>query len=337
MSAQVVRGVASDAAPTWAEPIADEMQMVEALLLSTVTSSVPAAYDIAAHLVRAGGKRVRPALVTLSYLASGETMGVELAVRLGAAVELVHMASLVHDDVIDQTSQRRGADTANSRWGNKLSVLGGDFLIGKGFGLLSTSDYTEVSRILSVTAVEMTESEILQAACEGDIAAWKTNYWRIISGKTSEFLRACCDCGAALAGADREARKALAEFGSRFGALFQITDDLLDITGDPRETGKDLGSDLTHGKFTLPVLMASDRLTGSELARFEELTGAGMLSAEAAGEVAEMVVGCGAADAAREIADENARAAIASLDSLPSSRYTKAMISLARNTIIRQS
>jgi len=308
------------------------MDLVERTLESVICSDVSPAFDISMHLLTSGGKRIRPALVVLGAMASGECDPERLA-YLAAATELVHMASLIHDDVVDETRERRGAVTAAENYGNKISVLGGDYLLAKSFHLLSTYGTAEILRSLSATAVRMTESEILQASAEGDLAAWEADYWRIIRDKTAGFLASCCECGALLVGAEPSVRERLCEYGMQLGLAFQITDDLLDITGDRALTGKETGTDLMHGKFTLPTLIA---LRSDESGELREIRGKGMLSRDEAAAVAARVIACGAVDEARLAALDCSEEAIRQLAGLPRTDYINALISLAGFVISRE-
>lgn len=321
---------------SYAACVAQPLDVVEARLAEVVASEVDAASAVAFHLLEAGGKRVRPALVLLSAGACGGNVCDPNVIDLAAAAELVHMGSLVHDDVVDETRERRGVPTAGGKWGNKISVLGGDFLVAKAFLLLAGIGKPEVIQVLSSTAVRMTESEVLQAECEGDVHGWSANYWRIIKGKTAAFTAACCECGAILAQACPETRAAIAAFGEDFGLAFQISDDLLDILGDPAETGKDVGTDLTQGKFTLPVLLALQHAAGQDQARLQSLLEPGFLSADQAREVLRITVECGATGIARQMALDYTEKARVYVDSLPRSEYISAMAALACSVADRE-
>lgn len=318
------------------ETVRAMLDSVEHKLAAMAESDVDVARELSARLFSAGGKRIRPRLVVLSALACGARFSDERVVDLAAAAELVHSASLVHDDVIDETAERRGVETTNARWGNKLSVLGGDFLLSKAFSLLSGVGSAEVMRTISAMAVRMTEAEMLQAVSEGSIELWQANYWRVINGKTASFMGACCECGAILAGASPEARSALTGYGEQLGVAFQITDDLLDIVGDPTVTGKDLGADLIGGKYTLPVLTAMLDPTVGEQCRSILISRNGDLTPKDASEVARLVRSCGAAETARQTALEHSQRACDSLDSLPPSDYTRALRSLAASVVDRE-
>lgn len=314
--------------------MAGALDLVEQKLSMMAASEVDVASSLATRMFSAGGKRIRPMLVVLSGMACGMAGDDARLVDLAAATELVHTASLIHDDVIDETAERRGVATTSAIWGNKLSVLGGDFMLSGAFSLLSGIGNWEVLRALSAMAVGMSESEMLQALSEGSIQLWEANYWRIIHGKTARFMGVCCECGAVLAEASSPVQSALAEFGLQVGLAFQITDDLLDIAGDPALTGKDIGTDLIHGKYTLPILTAlRHQEVGSQC---RELLGHnGSLTAAQARQVADLVEQCGAADEARRSAYEHSRQAISCLDALPASEHRSALESLAASIVDR--
>lgn len=336
MSAHALDQKREDSRPGWASLIASELDMVERELAMAVFSDVPAAAGLCGRLISAGGKRVRPALVILSALGVDPGAAVERIANLGAAVELVHSASLVHDDVVDETRERRGVASANAQWGNKISVLGGDFLLARSFSLLANDGDPLVIQILASTAVRMAESEMLQVSAEGDISLWEANYWRIIRDKTANFMGACCAVGAVAAAASPPVRQVLSQYGEQLGMAFQITDDLLDIAGDPALTGKSVGSDLTHGKFTLPVLLALQNLGDQGRQRLRDLLDKGMLSREEACEAAGMVLECGAIDLARQSASSYAQKARELLRVLPEGRYRNALADLTMFVINRQ-
>jgi len=326
MNVYALREGFTDTQSGWLTAVAPYLDMVERKIEQTIASDVPAAYHLSMRLFSAGGKRIRPALAILSALASDGSADTTRLIDFAVATELVHMASLVHDDVVDETSKRRGAPTANSLWGNKISVLGGDFLLSKAFGLLARDVDSEIIRVLSGAAVKMTEGELLQACSEGDFAAWEANYWTIIEGKCAAFMSACCECGAIIAGAQFAARAALAEYGLQIGYAFQITDDLLDITGDPSVTGKETGADLVHGKFTLPVLLACE---DAEERRLLIESGRIGITRDKALEVTNRVIACGAAERAANLANECAEKAVAQLACLPDSEFKAGLEGLA--------
>ncbi|MGC8861239.1 MAG: polyprenyl synthetase family protein [Armatimonadota bacterium] len=332
MSAHALHSNQAISRPTWAVPIADLLDAVEDTIESAIDSRIDIVSHISTHVFSAGGKRIRPALVILSASACGSNVDRGRVTKLAAAVELVHTASLLHDDVVDSAAARRGVCTANSLWGNRLSVLGGDFLLSKAFSLLACAESTEILSVLSSAAVSMAESEMLQAASEGSLDCWRANYWQIIQGKTAALMAACCECGALLAGADAGLRQAFSEYGTSVGLAFQITDDLLDIVGNPAQTGKDVGTDLMNGKFTLPVLLAYEK----DSALINGMVGSGRLSREDARRVAALVLEHGTAEQARRVAQDYADRACRALDAVPESGHTSALRALAGSLVQRE-
>ncbi len=316
--------------PAWAQAISGELDEVESQLASIVSSDVQVAGEISASLIRAGGKRLRPSLVVLSTLATGGNTD-ERAISIACAAELVHSASLVHDDVIDETKVRRGEDTANSVWGNKVSVLAGDYLLSKAFGLLASVRDEKILSLFSQTAVKMSESELLQATAEGDFARWKKDYLNIISGKTAAFFSTCSLSGAILSWADDITQKRLSDYGHNLGLAFQITDDVLDIAGDPDVTGKDAATDMQNGKYTLPVIYAAEE----DPSIAESLSG--MLSAEEAKSQTEKIRKTTAIERSRKTALDYSNHALADISFLPESDYKSSLELVARQLAERNS
>ncbi|HET7482072.1 MAG TPA: polyprenyl synthetase family protein, partial [Actinomycetota bacterium] len=237
--------------------LVDDLLRVEKILLEAAGSSSHALVsESATHLIHAGGKRLRPALVLISSRA-GVPGRIETD-RAAAAVEMVHLATLYHDDVIDETETRRGAPTVHSKWGTEVAVLSGDFLFAHGSALGALAG-GEVPLILSRAVADVCEGQIVETTTLNDPRRDRAAYMTTIEGKTAALFRASCEMGATTSGASPEARAALARYGRDLGLAFQIVDDLLDLVGDPRVTGKTPGTDLKEGVFTLPVLIAVER------------------------------------------------------------------------------
>lgn len=316
MSTEAIKHRENSPAP-WIAAVQEEMQAVEHRLSALVFSEVPTLFRVSDHLLSAGGKRLRPALVALCAKAAGGLYNVERIVNVGAAIELIHMATLMHDDVIDQTDIRRGRATVNSFWGNKISVLSGDYLLSKAFLVLAGDADIDILKTLASTSVAMSESEVLQAVCQRDVALWREHYFTIIQGKTAGFFASCCKSGAIIGSGGSEVQEALHAYGLQLGIAFQITDDLLDIAGSPSETGKALGTDLREGKFTLPVLLmlenAPDQTRESllETLRHEEISDGDI---ELVCDAAERT---GAIQMTIDTAESYAQKAIQSLENLP--------------------
>src|SRR5579871_1896917 len=250
-------------ATAFLEFVQPDLMAVEALLEREITSEVRQVYALCGHVLSAGGKRLRPAMVALSARAVNPDPDPERLTRIAASVELVHMATLVHDDVVDNTATRRGKPTANAVFGNGVAVLTGDFLLARAMRILAIDGDLRVIRTVSEITIEMSEGEVMELLATGDAKIAPDRYFEILRKKTAVFVEGCCRCGAILAGSDAGQEAALAEYGYRLGMAFQIADDLLDYTGDPLITGKPRGSDLKDGRATLPLLLALDDATPS--------------------------------------------------------------------------
>lgn len=240
--------------PDW---LTRDLLRVEELLMSTASASIyPLVQEASTHLIKAGGKRLRPALVLVTSR-SGEVgrEGTDLA---AAAIELLHLASLYHDDVIDETEIRRGAPSVHSKWGNEVAILAGDFLFASG-SLLGARAGHEVPGILARALADVCEGQIAETEWVGQPGRSADHYVQTIQRKTAALFRAACELGASTSGADPTIRGPLGIYGQNLGLAFQIVDDLLDFVGDPRVTGKTPGTDLKEGVFTMPVLIAAER------------------------------------------------------------------------------
>ncbi len=233
-------------------PVADELVAVEEFLRRELSSDNPFVNRLAQHGFRLGGKRLRPALVLLTAKACGNLR--EEHVRLAAMAELIHTATLVHDDVLDEATIRRHLDTVNARWNNEASILLGDYLFARAMCLASASDDSFASRMVSETARRMCEGELRQIEGRGDYELGESDYFDIIAGKTAALTACCCHVGAHYARADENACQAMARYGYDLGIAFQIADDVLDLLGDEETVGKTLGSDLVKQKATLPLI-----------------------------------------------------------------------------------
>ena len=248
---------AIDAGIPW---LVEDLLRVEQLLLETAGSSLhPLVSESSTHLIRAGGKRLRPSLVLVSSHAG--VAGRPETDLAAAAVELIHLATLYHDDVIDETETRRGAPTVHSKWGVEVAVLAGDYLFAHGSALGADAGH-EVPSILARAVADVCEGQIVETAALADPRRGVEHYMKTISGKTAALFRASCEMGATTSEASGEARQALADYGRHLGLMFQIVDDLLDLVGDPAITGKVPGTDLKEGVFTLPVLIGVEREPG---------------------------------------------------------------------------
>ena len=244
-------------------PIADapwlveDLLRVETVMTEAVSSGVhPLVGEASMHLIRAGGKRLRPALVLMTSRAGSS--GGRTTDLAAAAIELVHIATLYHDDVIDETAVRRGVPTVHRRWGVEIAVLAGDYLFARGCALGAEAG-GEVPGILARAIGEVCEGQIVETAALNEPSRPVEDFIATIRRKTAALFRAACELGAATSGADSPTRSALVAYGESLGITFQLVDDLLDVIGDPAITGKAVGSDLREGVFTLPFLLAAGR------------------------------------------------------------------------------
>lgn len=240
------------------EPIRDEMRAVEERLKVELRNDHAFVDELVRHSFRMGGKRLRPALVLLSCKLFAEPRREHVV--LGAVVEMIHTATLVHDDVLDEAAMRRHLATLNSRWSNEASVLVGDYLFTHAFYLASTLETTFACTTIGRATNIVCEGELRQIHSRGNHDLDEDEYLRIIEAKTAELCACCCRLGSHYAGAPREAVEALARFGRDLGTAFQVADDMLDLLGDEKSAGKSLGTDLEKQKPTLPVIRALTQL-----------------------------------------------------------------------------
>lgn len=243
-------------------PIREELARVEEILRAELSSGDPFVDRLVQHGFRLSGKRLRPALLLLSAKACGPITQDHIV--LAAVMEMIHTATLIHDDVLDEASLRRHRQTVNARWDNEASVLLGDYLFARSMCLASRLESTFASRAISDASRMMCEGELRQVGRRGDFALREEEYLEIVSGKTAALCACCCRLGAHHAGADPEVREALGRFGQLFGIAFQITDDVLDLCGNETVAGKSLGTDLNKQKPTLPVIRLLSQVHGPE-------------------------------------------------------------------------
>ncbi len=243
-------------------PVQAELDQVEAILRGELHSDFPFVDGLAQHGFQLGGKRLRPALVLLSGRACGP-LGSAHPI-LGAVVELIHTATLIHDDVLDEALVRRHLQTVNSRFGNEASVLLGDYLFARAICLAARLDSLYVSRIVSDAVRIMCEGELRQVGTRGHFDLSEAEYLEIVAAKTAELCACCCRLGSHFAGADDPQCEILARYGRRLGVAFQIVDDVLDVRGTEAVVGKSLGTDLAKQKPTLPIIRLLDQASPRE-------------------------------------------------------------------------
>lgn len=248
-----------------ASHLADKLDEVNTLIRARMASRhAPRIPEVTAHLVEAGGKRLRPMLTLAAADLCGYDGGFD--VHLAATVEFIHTATLLHDDVVDESAQRRGRPTANLLWDNKSSVLVGDYLFARAFQLMVETGSLRVLDILSNASATIAEGEVLQLSAARDLRTNEDIYLQVVRGKTAALFSAATEVGGVIAGAPEEHVQALFQFGDALGIAFQIVDDLLDYRGETKATGKNVGDDFRERKLTLPVIKAVAAASESERA-----------------------------------------------------------------------
>jgi geranylgeranyl pyrophosphate synthase len=296
------------------------LQSVDDLMHGCVDSEVAVLCEASRHIIKAGGKRIRPRILFLSYQAVGGD-DLSKAVPVAAAIELIHTATLVHDDINDHGVVRRGRETINEIWGRTFALLTGDFLFSKVYELMAP--YRDLNKTLAEATVALVEGETLQAAAVADDTLTRETYQQIVAKKTASLFRAAAMLGAELAGADQHAVDALGEYGFYLGLAFQIVDDLLDLTGDAELMGKMAGIDLAQGK-GVGAALARDSGNGHNhrSQRVEEPVGVvAVESLDPYDEIKRRLIAGGAVDEGRRMAQVLAAQAHDSLDKLPQNGF----------------
>jgi octaprenyl-diphosphate synthase len=294
----------------------EDLRQVETCLQEILRNKGGAIRPAGEALFRGGGKRIRPALV----LWSSQILGArppQTVYPIAAAIEMVHGASLLHDDVIDQTMLRRGQKTLNALHGNHYTVLLADFLLTQALEAICELDQVRLVRVVSNAVAEMTLGQILELQHQGDLQTRPEDYMRIIDGKTASLMAAGCMLGGVMAGADKTQVQALEKYGRHVGLAFQIIDDILDYWGDPATLGKPVGSDLSERKFTLPFLLALEEADSIQRGRLARLLEGSLGEGEAFAEILAFMEGMDSRTRSQEMAQDQARQALEALDHLP--------------------
>ena len=305
--------------------IGDDMAAVDRVLRESLASDVVMIREVASYIIAGGGKRLRPALLLLAARACGYEGRDHHT--LAAAIEMIHTATLLHDDVVDESKLRRGKETANARFGNPASVLVGDFLYSRTFQLMVGVNRMRVLAIVADATNLIAEGEVLQLLHTGDAALDERGYFDVIERKTAKLFEAAGRVGAVLGDASEAAENALARYSLHVGTAFQIMDDVLDYSGDAAAIGKNLGDDLGEGKMTLPLIRALAVGTRDEADVIRHAVSGGGLTDFAP--VVEALHRTGALDYARERAYAESDAAMRCLDALPPSPAARGLQRLA--------
>ena len=317
-----------------AEALASDMEAVNALIQDRMRSEhAPRIPEITAHLVEAGGKRLRPMLT----LAAARVCGYAgpFHVHLAATVEFIHTATLLHDDVVDESKQRRGRPTANLLWDNKSSVLVGDYLLARAFQLMTDTNNIRVLSILSNASAVISEGEVLQLTAAQDLRTDAKTYLKVIRGKTAALFSAATEVGGVIAGAHENAVRALFDYGDALGIAFQMADDLLDYGGASEVIGKNTGDDFRERKLTLPVIKAVAAADAGERAFWQRVIETGDQRDGDLEQALEIMRRHGTLEATRDEALAWSNKARASLNALPEHPLREMLSDLADYVVAR--
>ena len=311
--------------------IAADMHEVDALIAQRLTTSVALVGDVSQYIIAAGGKRLRPQLLLLCCGALGYTGTHRLT--MAAVVEFIHTATLLHDDVVDDSTLRRGLPTANARFGNPASVLIGDFLYSRAFQMMVQVQEMRIMQLLADATNVIAEGEVLQLMNMHNADLTEADYLQVIRSKTSKLFEASAQVAAILAKSSPAVESACATFGQALGTAFQVIDDVLDYAGDASVLGKNLGDDLREGKCTLPLITAMQLAPPEDAATIRHAIEKGDVDALEA--VASIVKRTGALDAAMRSAQSEISRALGAANLLPASPYVDCMVQLAQQSLIR--
>jgi octaprenyl-diphosphate synthase len=306
--------------------VESDLLRVEQVFRDEFLSDLKVISEVASHVRDAGGKRIRPALLLLAsrlFSHSSERM-----ITLGAVVEYIHTATLLHDDVIDEASTRRGRKSANSRWGNKTTVLIGDFLYTKSMAMALTQENLVILRLLSDVTLRMIEGQVLEIEGEADLGVREDQHIDIIRRKTADLFSACMRIGALLGNAAAEKERALSAYGLALGLAFQMKDDLLDFTASEKALGKPVGLDLREGKLTLPVIYMLQAGDGGVRAKIETVVEDRGFERVSHAEIVSLARRTGALERAEGMAIRQAEVARHALHVFPPSPERDALLTL---------
>lgn len=313
--------------------IGDELKLVEQQFRKDLESDVPLIRKVGEYVLSSGGKRVRPALLLLAAKLCGYQG--DRAVPLASVVEFIHTATLLHDDVVDSATLRRGIASANTLWGNEASVLVGDFLFSKSFSLMVGVGSLDILRVLSNATTVIAEGEVMQLLCTGELDLVEERYIGVVRAKTAILMSAACEAGAILGTVATERQNALAEFGMDLGIAFQLMDDTLDYIATEEEFGKSIGHDLEEGKITLPLIHTLRRCTAGERAVIEAVVEKDEMSLDEFREVSGLVKQYGGIEYTVEAARRYIDNCRSRLDLFEATPVKAAMLDLADYVVTR--
>lgn len=311
--------------------VEEDMRHVDQVIVRRLDSGVPLVGSVSQYIISAGGKRLRPVLLLLCCGALGYRG--EQRFNLAAVVEFIHTATLLHDDVVDDSALRRGSPTANAKFGNPASVLVGDFLYSRAFQMMVDAQSMRIMEVLANATNVIAEGEVLQLMNMHNAALNEADYLQVIRSKTAKLFEASARVGAILSGATPEQEAACAEYGQALGTAFQVIDDVLDYAGDAALMGKNLGDDLREGKTTLPLIAAMQRAGAAERDTIQKAIETGDVSKLDA--VVAIVQATGALDVARQAAQQEAKRAVTAAMHLPDGEHRACLVQLASQLLER--
>ena len=316
------------------EQVFQVVATVEELLQSEMRSEVESVEACCRQTLKGGGKRLRPALAVMAARATGGEHDGEAMIRVAAALEMIHMATLVHEDVIDGSETRRGLPTASAIYGNTAAILSGDVLLSKAMRLLAENSSLEIIQMVSQAVVEMAEGEVRELEIRGDFDLNEAEHFKVLEMKTAAFIEVCCRVGARMSDASEGAEEAVAVYGQRVGMAFQIADDLLDYRGDESKTGKPAAIDFRDGQATLPLILLRPLLTDAET-KFARTRFGDSVSSSDLDTICSWMDKHGVFDLAADRAQTFVDESVAALDLLPTSPDRELLSSVAHYIVER--
>ncbi len=311
----------------------NELDQMNKILVNRLDSNVDLINQMSHYIISSGGKRIRPLLLLLCARATNYDGDYHYS--MAVVIELIHTATLLHDDVVDQSTTRRGQETANELWGNAPSVLVGDFLYSRAFEIMVEPNSMEIMKILSKATNQISEGEVLQLLNIKNANVTQKEYYRVIERKTACLFKAACQIAGILSNSNQKVIEAMGKFGMHLGNAFQIIDDTLDYESDSNIIGKEVGDDLSEGKVTLPMIYALEKTTKSD----KKILTDAIQNADASNinQVVEILMNVNAFQYSRDIANKESNMALESIDILPSSKYKTALKLLCKLSLERSS
>ena len=318
-------------------PINPDLEEVEDELEANIKSPVPLVYEISRYLLGSGGKRLRPSVLLLSSGACGLTAGVE-RIYSAAALELIHTATLLHDDVVDEAELRRGKTASNVVWGNKATVLVGDFMLARALGLIQSCGSLELIKAVTDAAAKLAEGQVLEVmSAKNMLEVSEEICFGIIENKTASLIESCGRVGAILAGADDEVKRSLGQYGFNVGVAFQLVDDALDYSSSEREFGKGVGQDLLEGKMTLPLFYSLKEVSDTERSRANDiLLKRDGFKDDELGVIRELVEKYSGVEKTKAVAKNFIHKARSAISSLPDNTFKNSLTMLADYVVERK-